>query len=151
MELEVVLQSFKQRIERAETDQNLLDHSLLCGERELTQQVFSFVSAQVETLIRKISAANVYRVGDIAAILTHLKYKSILYIDEIHRLEKSLTPLFQSAMRDSILDLVIGKEPQAKHVRLNLPRFTVIAVTSRPTLLSYQFHTLFPIEYLIDP
>jgi Holliday junction DNA helicase RuvB len=151
MELEGVLQSFRQRIEQTKTEQSLLEHSLLCGERELTQQIFSFLSTQMQISIRKISAPNVYRPGDIAAILTHLQYGSILYVDEMHRLEKSLISLLESTMRDYVLDLIVGEAPEAKHIKLKLPRFTVIAATSRPTLLSYQCHILFPVEYQIDP
>jgi holliday junction DNA helicase RuvB len=150
MQQEEVLQLLKQRIERANAKQIRLDHILLCGERENTQAIFDFVSEHMQGLTRRITLPNEYRVGDIAAILTNLKYRSILYIDEIHRLEKSLIPLLASAMRDDTLDMVIGKASQAKNVRLNLPPFTVLAATTRPSLLSYQLHTLFPIEYQID-
>jgi holliday junction DNA helicase RuvB len=144
MQQEEVLQHLKQRIERANTEQIRLDHILLCGERENTQAIFDFVSAHMQVPIRKLSAPAIHLPGDIAAILTHLKYRSILYIDEMHRLEKSLIPLLASAMRDDALDMVIGKASQAKNVRLNLPPFTVLATTTRSILLPYQIHTLFP-------
>jgi holliday junction DNA helicase RuvB len=150
MQQEEVLQHLKQRIKRANTKERRFDHILLCGEREKTQEIFDFVSAHVQVPIRKLTASKIHLPGDIAAILTHLKYRSILYIDEIHCLEKSLIPLFESAIREDVLDIVIGKASQAKNVRINLPPFTLVAATTRPTLLPYQLHALFLIEYQID-
>lgn len=150
MQQEEILLLLKQRIERANTEEKRLDHILLCGEHERTQAILAFVSAHVQVPIRKLTASKIHLPGDIAAILTHLKYRSILYIDELHHLERSLIPLLASAMRYDVLDIVIGEASKAKNVRINLPPFTILAATTRSTLLSYQLHTLFPIEYQID-
>jgi holliday junction DNA helicase RuvB len=150
MQLEEILQLLQQRIERANTEERRLDHILLCGEHEYTQDILAFITAHLQVPIRKVSTPNISLPGDIAAILTNLKYRSILYIDEIHHLKSSLTPVFESAMRHDILDLVIGEASKAKNVRIDLAPFTVVAATTRPALLTYKLHTLFPVALQID-
>ena len=150
MKLEAVQNLLKQRIESSKTGQRPLDHILLCGSHELTQEIFSYVSAQRQVRARIWTAASFHTSGDLAATLTHLKAGSILYIDEIHCLEKAFVPLLCSAMQNFALNLVIGEEPHVKNVRLNLHQFSVLASTTRPTLLSYQLHTLFHTEYPVN-
>ena len=79
---------------------------------------------------------SVERAGDLAAILTNLKQNDILFIDEIHRLGRAIEEVLYPAMEDFALDIVIGKGPGAKNVRLNLPRFSVVGATTRLALLS---------------
>jgi holliday junction DNA helicase RuvB len=150
VKLEEVQSLLKQRIERSKTEQRLLDHILLCGPYELTQEVFSHVSSQTQVRARVLAAANFPKVGDWAAILTHLRERDMVYIHELHLLKKVIIPVLHSAMQNYIFDVVIGEGKQAKNVRINLPRFTVIATTTRPTLLPYQLHTLFHTEYQVN-
>lgn len=151
MKLDEVRQLLEQGIERLQAEQTPLDHMLFCGARELTRELFGYVKQQERLDRRFMTGATSWRPGDLAAILTNLKRGSILCIDEIHLLDPSLVPVLCIAMQDSVLDMVIGKEPNQKRVRLKLPRFTVLATTTRPTLVAYPLHTCFPVEYEIEP
>jgi len=149
MKLDDVQNHLKRKLASAKLRQVPLDHILLCGPRELTQDIFWYLSVQAQVRARVFAAASFRTPGDLNAVLTHLKMGSVLYIDEIHCLKRWVVPVLSSAMQDFALDVVLGKAPHVKNVRLNLPPFTVLAATTRPTLLAYQLHTLFHTEYQI--
>ncbi|GAI89206.1 unnamed protein product, partial [marine sediment metagenome] len=100
--------------------------------------------------IRITSGPAVERTGDLAAILTNLHKQDILFIDEIHRLHRAVEEVLYPAMEDSALDIVIGKGPGAKSLRLNLPTFTLIGATTRFALLSPPLRDRFGAVYHLD-
>ena len=100
--------------------------------------------------IRVTSGPAVERTGDLAAILTNLHKQDILFIDEIHRLHRAVEEVLYPAMEDSALDIVIGKGPGAKSLRLNLPTFTLIGATTRFALLSPPLRDRFGAVYHLD-
>jgi Holliday junction DNA helicase RuvB len=114
-----------------------VDHVLFYGPPGLGKTSLAHVIAnEMKTKIRITAGPSIERAGDLAAILTHLKKGDILFIDEVHRLGKAVEEILYPAMEDFKLDIVIGKGPAAKTVRLNLPRFTVIGATTRLALLA---------------
>jgi len=104
----------------------------------------------MEVNVRITAGPSIERAGDLAAILTHLREGDILFIDEIHRLGRAVEEVLYPAMEDFALDIVIGKGPSAKNVRLNLPRFTVIGATTRLALLTAPLRARFGAIYRLD-
>jgi Holliday junction DNA helicase RuvB len=100
--------------------------------------------------IRVTAGPAVERAGDLASILTHLRAGDILFIDEVHRLGRAIEEVLYPAMEDFALDIVIGKGPAAKNVRLKLPHFTVIGATTRLALLTAPLRTRFGAVYRLD-
>ena len=100
--------------------------------------------------LRITSGPAIERTGDLAAILTNLRPQDILFIDEIHRLSRAVEEILYPAMEDAALDLVIGKGPGAKSLRLNLPAFTLIGATTRFALLSPPLRDRFGAIYRLD-
>ncbi len=100
--------------------------------------------------IRPTSGPAIERTGDLAAILTNLHSQDILFIDEIHRLNRAVEEILYPAMEDFALDLIIGKGPGAKSLRLNLPHFTLIGATTRFALLSPPLRDRFGAVYRLD-
>jgi Holliday junction DNA helicase RuvB len=100
--------------------------------------------------IRITSGPAIERTGDLAAILTNLKKQDVLFIDEIHRLSRAVEEILYPAMEDFALDIVIGKGPGARSLRLNLPPFTLIGATTRYALLSPPLRDRFGVVYHLD-
>ena len=150
MKLDELLPLLKQRIDSAKAEQRPLDHILLCGPRDLTLEALSYVSAQAQVRMSVFEAAAYHESGNLGVTLTHLSNGSILHIDEIHCLDKYNVLTLRTAMQDFVLPIVTGKGPQQKKVSLPLARFSVLATTTRPTLLPYELHTHFPVEYQIS-
>ena len=124
-------------MEAAKSREEPLEHVLLYGNPGLGKTTLAHVIAQeMGSNIRITSGPALERVGDLAAILSNLKEGDILFIDEIHRLNKLIEEVLYPAMEDYVLDIVVGKGPTARTLRLNLERFTLMGATTSLSLLS---------------
>lgn len=138
-------------IDAARKRREPLDHVLFYGPPGLGKTTFSHVLANEMGVAIKITAGPaVERAGDLAAILTNLHAGDILFIDEIHRLGRAVEEVLYPAMEDFALDIVIGKGPSARSLRLKLPRFTVIGATTRLALVSAPLRARFGAVYRLD-
>jgi Holliday junction DNA helicase RuvB len=132
-----VKDNLKIYIEAAKMRREPLDHVLLYGPPGLGKTTLSNIIAnELGVNIRTTSGPAIERPGDLAAILTNLQENDVLFIDEIHRLHRTVEEVLYPAMEDFALDFIIGKGPSARSVRLDLPKFTLIGATTRAGLLS---------------
>lgn len=142
-------------IEAARMRQETLDHVLLYGPPGLGKTTLATIIAnEMGVNIRTTSGPAIERPGDLAAILTALEPGDVLFIDEIHRLPRTVEEVLYPAMEDYCLDIVIGKGPQARSVRLDLPPFTLVGATTRAGSLSAplrdRFGVLSRLEYYTE-
>jgi holliday junction DNA helicase RuvB len=146
-----VRENLKIIIEAAKVRQEPIDHILFYGPPGLGKTSLAYVIAnEMKVNIRITSGPSIERAGDLAAILTHVKQFDILFIDEVHRLGRAVEEILYPAMEDFALDIVIGKGPAAKNVRLNLPRFTVVGATTRLSLLAAPLRDRFGARFRLD-
>jgi holliday junction DNA helicase RuvB len=138
-------------LQAAKMRSDSLDHLLFYGPPGLGKTTISHVIAnEMGVSIRVTSGPAIERAGDLASILTNLQPGDILFIDEIHRLSRVVEEILYPAMEDFALDIVIGKGPSARNVRLDLPKFTIIGATTRIGLLSSPLRDRFGIIHRLE-
>ena len=138
-------------IEAAKRRSEPLDHVLLYGPPGLGKTTLAGVIAnEMGVNIRITSGPAIAKTGDLAALLTNLQPGDILFIDEIHRLDRSIEEILYPAMEDFAIDIIVGKGPSANSIRLELPRFTLIGATTRAGQLSSPLRDRFGVSLRLE-
>ncbi len=148
---ENVKKNLKIFIEAAKIRNEPLDHVLFYGPPGLGKTTLAnIISNEMNSNLKITSGPAIERPGDLAAILTSLEDKEVLFIDEIHRLSRTVEEILYSAMEDYSLDIVIGKGPQSKSIRIDLAKFTLVGATTRLGLLTSPLRDRFGVLFSMD-
>ncbi|HEY1332286.1 MAG TPA: Holliday junction branch migration DNA helicase RuvB [Actinomycetota bacterium] len=128
-----------------------VDHILLSGPPGLGKTTLAgIVANEIEVAFRPTSGPALERAGDLAAILTNLEEGDVLFVDEVHRMPRAVEEVLYPALEEFKLDVVIGKGPSARSIRLDLPRFTLVAATTRPGLITLPLRERFGFSPRLD-
>ncbi len=148
---ERVCQNLSVLIQAAKSRNEPLDHVIFSGPPGLGKTTLAgIVANEMGARMRTTSGPAIERTGDLAAILTNLEEGDVLFVDEIHRLNHQVEEVLYPAMEDFFLDIVIGKGPAARSIRLDVPRFTLVGATTRTGLLTGPLRDRFGISYRLD-
>ncbi len=146
-----VKENVKILIEAAKARGEPVDHILIYGPPGLGKTTLANVIAnEMGVSIKTTSGPAIERPGDLASVLTNLRANDILFIDEVHRLARQVEEVLYPAMEDGALDIMIGKGPSARSIRLKLPRFTIIGATTRYAMMSAPLRDRFGAIYRLD-
>lgn len=146
-----IKENLKILMEAAKKRKEPIEHVLLYGSAGLGKTTLGHIIAkEMNCNIKVTSGPAIEKVGDLASILTNLQDGDVLFIDESHRINKTIEETLYPAMEDFLLDIIIGKGPSARTLRLELPRFTLIAATTRIGLLSSPLRSRFGATYRLD-
>jgi len=138
-------------IEAAKKRKEPIEHVLLYGPAGLGKTTLAnLISRETGASLKMTSGPAIEKVGDLAAILTNMEVGDVLFIDEVHRIHKTVEEMLYPAMENSTLDIILGKGPSARTLQLQLPRFTIIAATTRAGLLSSPFRSRFGATYRLE-
>src|SRR5471030_1035950 len=144
-------QNIQLAIDAAQKRGEPIDHILLYGPPGLGKTTMaSIIAHEMGAQIRVTSGPAIERAGDLASLLTNLSDGDILFIDEIHRLNRTVEEVLYSAMEDFKLDIILGKGPSARSLRLDLPKFTIIGATTRTGALSAPLRDRFGMIYRLN-
>ncbi|HUV93227.1 MAG TPA: Holliday junction branch migration DNA helicase RuvB [Anaerolineae bacterium] len=146
-----VVENLRVFLEAAKARSEALDHVLLYGPPGLGKTTLAnVIAAEMGVSVKITSGPAIQRPGDLAAILTNLRQKDVLFVDEVHRLGQPVEEVLYPAMEDFALDIIIGKGPAARSIRLKLPRFTLIGATTRMALMTSPLRDRFGVVYRLD-